>query len=177
MPTKSPGDHYPKTCSGFSFPFIPTVQCYGPILKKNCTAKTSHFLRVLIDRKCLDLKQFSWKGSFSARAKDEEAILQKSKDDNHPSFCFLSSLSTPPSQCGQFEQQRNFEVVELIIIWWDQVAHLSDRSRSAADNPSPAKRAHHCKLPECDGNHTRHRQSIRPNLISDVFSNWIWSVF
>ena len=69
--------------------------------KKNCTAKTSHFLRVLIGRKCLDLNQFSSKGSFSARAKDEEAILPKSKDHNHPSFYFLSSLSTPPSRKNQ----------------------------------------------------------------------------
>ena len=63
MPTKSPGDHYPKTCSGFSFAFIPTVQCYG-LIQEEKYRKNIYNWRVLIDCKRLDLNQFSLPESF-----------------------------------------------------------------------------------------------------------------
>ena len=77
-------------------------------------------------------------------------------------------------QRGQAEQQRNLEVVELIRI----NIYLITPEISC-----PITLLHqsvliiaNCLWAQCEGSHTRHQQSIEPKMISDVFSNQIWSV-
>ena len=188
------------------FPFLSSPQCnvmdqfwMDHLREEKLYRKNLTFLRVLMIANAWTWTNSAQREVFQRGPKTKKLFCQSQKMTIiHHTVCYHLCPHLPQertSQCGQFQQQRNVEHTMLrstcasilsqlminlgiyLIIWWDQVAHLSDRSRSAADNPSPAKRAHHCKLPECDGNHTRHRQSIRPNLISDVFSNWIWSVF
>ena len=74
-------------------------------------------------------------------------------------------------QLVQAWQQGNLEVVELIRIDFypitPEIGHLITLlHQSVLVNENGL-------WTQCGGNHTRHQQSIDPNMISDVFSNQI----
>ena len=92
--------------------------------------KVSYFWRVvvLIDYKCLDLNEFSSTESFLARTKEKKVILTRSKYHNHPSFCLLSSLSTPSSR----KNQSVWPVSATEECWGGWIEHNLMRSTGAS---------------------------------------------